>query len=145
MKKLFYFLLCFLLCSCSEGCNDEYYDVIIYNSSSEAIYYLFIFGMPPSKEVLKSSSWPYKSEYQKIESCNLEKIRMYEPSLHYGMQVLIIKSSTMDKYDNKAFYEADDICDKRFILSYDDLQKMDLIIEYTDDQQDHGSSMLQTK
>ena len=47
--------------------------------------------------------------------------------------MLIIKSSTMDMYDNKSFYEADDVCDKRFILSYNELEKMGFTIQYEDD------------
>ena len=106
----------------------------ICNNSSEKIYYAVEFGRNiPKGDSLKSSSFRYKDYFVSLDAGQKDAIDFQKRYLYDGLQMLIIKSSTMDMYDNKSFYEADDVCDKRFILSYNELEKMGFTIQYEDD------------
>ena len=135
MKKinLVLYILCMLLCSCSEGCDDEHIDVVFQNGSSERVYYFICSNRTSEGDTLKSSTNPYKSGYPSMEAGEKLVVDFNKHDINRGVQWLIIKSSTMDKYDNKSFYEAEDICDNRFILTYNELEKMGFVIEYKDD------------
>ena len=138
-KNLIMYLFCLLLCSCTEKCNEEHVDVTICNNSSEKIYYAVEFGRNiPKGDSLKSSSFRYKDYFVSLDAGQKDAIDFQTRYLYDGLQVLIIKSSTMDMYDNKSFYEADDVCDKRFILSYNELEKMGFVIEYKDNSENQG-------
>lgn len=129
-------VLCLLLSSCTESCNEKYIDITIYNISSEAVYVTFVTSTVPSY-IIKSKEFNSKDLYFELKPSEKYSFRRPEEQLHGSkLHVLMIKSSTMDQYDNKAFYEAEDICDKRFILSYDDLEKMNYIIVFKDDNHD---------
>jgi hypothetical protein len=133
-KNFIMYLCCLLLCSCTEKCNEEHVDVTICNNSAEKIYYAVEFGRNiPKGDSLKSSSFRYKDYFVSLDAGQKDAIDFQKRYLYDGLQMLIIKSSTMDMYDNKSFYEADDVCDKRFILSYNELEKMGFTIQYEDD------------
>ena len=103
------------------------------------IYYAVEFGRNiPKGDSLKSSSFRYKDYFVSLDADQKDIIDFQTRYLYDGLQILIIKYSTMDMYDNKSFYEADDVCDKRFILSYNELEKMGFVIEYKDNSENQG-------
>ena len=133
LRKIATSLLCMLLCSCTEGCDEKYVDITIYNNSSESIYVTYMMSST-SDYIISSRDINYKDLYLVIKPFESYKFRWVEEQLRcYILHLLIIKSSTMDSYDDKSFYEADDVCDKRYALTYGDLEKMGFIIEYRDD------------
>ena len=47
LRKIATSLLCMLLCSCTEGCDEKYVDITIYNNSPESIYATYMMSSTP--------------------------------------------------------------------------------------------------
>lgn len=138
-KGLFYILSCFIFClftatTCCEGETYEIDIVSVYNNTEDTVYICFdtpeigtpdltpyeLFTRFPSKLTKKQ---PF-AVYEEMHVCynGLERDLTY--------QIIIFKQSTIDKYTKEELMEQE-IFDKRYIFTYDDLKAMDYKVVYT--------------
>ena len=139
MIRTGYLLLCFLFILFSAmTCEDidevgEVFSVTIDNSCNEDIY-IIEFDWPDNEHILSPvhafelmPNFLVKVGTDEKYEAVIEMSTAY-PSTNY--QFLIFKQSTLDKYTKEELIEKN-IFDKRYSLTYEELEKMNFKIVYT--------------
>ena len=148
-KKIIRFLKVAIFCTVCVLCNacscmignpgeDVYYqDVKVINKSGETIYAAdFMFGdttLLTPKHVFKMFD-PRILREAYNDSCFIGKIAIpeTEDEANSLYQVIIFKQSTIDKYSKEELIEKN-IFDKRYLLNYNELKKVNFKMTYSGD------------
>ena len=130
MRAILYSILVVLSSAFCVSCDDNLVEITFFNNSKGAAYFTCVVSDDPSY-VIKSKDFGSKNYFIKVEpserlSFSKDEEQVSCEKIHF----LVIKSTTMDKYDDKSFREAEDICDKRFVFTYNELKKKGFVIEF---------------
>lgn len=119
-------------------CNDRDYDtkyIYVYNETNENIY---VCGWSSDKEFILTPNYVFNERTDllqeirpKCNSLNKGLLIVYDGTeKSVSHQIIIFKQSTLDKYTKEELIE-NDIFDKRYVLTYEELEAMGFKIVYT--------------
>lgn len=143
-SKLFRFIcfgfVCFTATSCCEFPDESFYCTLDNRCDETIYYYCSGFTKPEGKDPLSymlggpydkvSDSNRYKDSYVVSGGKGALRVPNKPESKNEITQILILKQSTIDKYTMKEMRE-NNIFDKLFEFTMDDLEKLNYTIVYT--------------
>ena len=136
MKRASYYLIiCFsyLLFSATtcEEFPEETVPAIFQNECEECIYVLF-WGSDAANILTSEQAFKMEEYFTKLQSGEkyVENIPIMDTDMTFYYQFLIFKQSTLNKYTKEELIKKN-IYDKLYVLTYEELEKMNFKIVYT--------------
>ena len=122
VKKLVCLLMLAVLCTstwCDDGDAFKFVEITFFNESTENVFV--------SELALLDNDVLY---YTDISAVSKNKTSKYYCICGNPFYLYVYKQSTIDKYSRKDIVE-NNICDKIFVFSYEELEAMNFKIVYT--------------